>query len=99
MDIPYNVRHSDYVGPCEEVIRSGQTRLMAGEPIEISLDAEKAGYGRIIEVEISDDATTFGSDWANADSTRFPARIKAAKRPYSIAGVVGDFLSNITTGW
>ena len=76
MDIAY-VTRSAFLATCESAIRAEQTRLDAGETIEIPLD--DGGYAGRVEVEIRDgDTVTFGTDWQGSDVTRFPARIKAA---------------------
>ena len=89
MDIAH-VTRSAFLAPCENAIRAARARLDSGEPIEIALD--DGGYAGRIEVEISDDATTFASDWENPDPSRFPARIRAAATALFNCGCRGRFV-------
>jgi hypothetical protein len=92
MDIAY-VGDSDFLEPCERTSRQEKAALSAGQTIRIDLNAEKPGYhGRVVVEIIAGDGSGFGSDFEASDSTRFPARIRAAATALYNCGFSGRFL-------
>lgn len=67
------VKSSRFLGAIENAIRSW--REDEGNSLDITLD--RAGYAGHVVVTIRD-GSSFDTDWRGKDSTRFPARIKAA---------------------
>ena len=76
MDIAYPTR-SKFLDACEAAIHEQQAKLQGGEVVHV--DLHDGGYGGSVIVTIHPaDRSVFGTDWAGADATRFPARIRAA---------------------
>jgi len=76
VDIGYPTR-SRFLAVCEAVIRDHHAELKAGGTIRVGLP--EGGYDAKIIVTISPaNRQDFGTDWEGLDSTRFPARIRAA---------------------
>ena len=58
----------------------------------VQLSEALDGYGGCVEVTLPGDSPrTFGTDWAGADPTRFPARLRAAATALRDAGLSGRF--------
>lgn len=76
MRISYPVR-SCFIKPCAKAIRQNREALDCGSRIVVRLPRQ--GYnGKVLaEIEKADDGG-FLVDWKGSDSSRFPARIKAA---------------------
>lgn len=90
MDIPFLIRHSDFLLPCKAAIRRNQRQLQAGGSISVSLP--DGGYdGHVFVTLKANNSITFGTNWANNDPSRFPARIKAAATALKDSGYVGRF--------
>jgi hypothetical protein len=90
MDISYLVRQSHFLEPCEMAIRRDGAKLASGGVVRIGLGPR--GFSGDIRVTIRrGDRSTFGSDFKGADSTWFPARIKAAATALLNCGHRGRF--------
>jgi len=75
--IPYNVLDGEFLAPCEEAITQGRDDLDNG--LTLSIQLAPGGYnGHVLTVIKADDTASFVTDWVGNDTTRFPARIKAA---------------------
>ena len=75
MEIRYSTR-SRFLADFESFVSKNRDDLLAGERLHYSL--ESGGYTGRVNVTISShESDTFETDWASADPTRFPARIKA----------------------
>jgi hypothetical protein len=76
VDIAYPTR-SRFLDACEAAIREHHEELQRGGAVHV--DLHEGGYdGRVTLTIHAADSTVFGTDWENADPTRFPARIRAA---------------------
>lgn len=76
MNIGYPTR-SRFLSVCESAIRNRRAELTAGGAVRIGLG--EGGYDGQVIVTISPaNRNDFGTDWGGLDSTRFPARIRAA---------------------
>ncbi len=76
MKIKYATR-SQFINPCELIIKEQEKELLNGKLIEILL--KNGGYNAEIIVTIDlKNKIMFDTNWENSDPTRFPARIKAA---------------------
>jgi len=76
LDIAYSTR-SQFLDACEAAIRERRADLDGGGTVRVNLG--EGGYdGRVVVTIRSDDCASFGTDWAGADPSRFPALIKAA---------------------
>jgi hypothetical protein len=93
MDIQYLKRRSEFLAPCESVIRAQRQDLDAGEPIRVIFAKLEKGYpGKVTVVIRSDNPLVFDTNWGGAsDPTRFPARIKAAATALRECGLDGSF--------
>ena len=90
MDIPFLIRHSDFLLPCKSAMRKHQRQLQAGGSISISLPG--GGYdGHVFVTLKPKNSITFGTNWTNNARSRFPARIKAAATALKGSGYVGRF--------
>lgn len=97
MNIPYLIRHSDFLLPCKVAIRKNRRQLQAGGPIRVSLP--DGGYHGLVFVTITpNNSIKFGTNWTNNDPSRFPARIKAAATALKDSGYVGRFEIRHTDG-
>ena len=89
MDIAY-VTRSQFLDACEAAIRGHRAELDAGGVVNVELGS--GGYvGRVVVTIRSQDRASFGTDWEHSDSTRFPARIKAAATALLNCGCEGRF--------
>jgi hypothetical protein len=77
--IAYNTKtRSQFLPALESAIQEHRAELLAGGVVRVDL-LEGGGYdGRVIVTIRRTDRMFFGTDWERTDSTRFPARIKAA---------------------
>lgn len=92
MDIEYLKRHSQFLAPCESVIREHRRVLNAGGTVRVVF-GDTGGFDDEVTVTIRNgDRSSFGSDWEAEASTWFPARIKAAATALLNCGFVGRFL-------
>jgi hypothetical protein len=90
MDIKFASK-SRFLPELERLIRSEPARLGAGGALCVGLD--DGGYQGHIAVTIDAvDREYFGTDWSGNDSTRFPARVKAAATALRNCNVHGSFL-------
>ncbi len=89
MDIAYSTR-SQFLDACEAAFRGQRAHLDAGGTVHIDLG--DGGYdGRVAVTIRQSDRASFGTDWANSDPSRFPARIKAAATALLNCGCEGTF--------
>lgn len=89
MDIPY-APGSSFLSECQAVIRCSANNLAEGRPVRIELGPR--GYPGVAVVIIrSNDQGFFKAEWHGADSTRFPARIRAATTALRSCGWDGRF--------
>ena len=76
MQIRYASR-SKFLAKCEETIRTRLDELRNG--FKLQVEFESGGYNNRVVVTLdSGNHIEFDTDWEQKDTTRFPARIKAA---------------------
>ncbi len=74
-----------------EAIKTQKQAFGSGKQITIEFDEEKAGYPGSFEVNINPNKEVFTVEFSNNDSTRFPARVKAAAGALCQEGFEGRF--------
>jgi hypothetical protein len=91
MPIKYNQR-SSFLQPVTQGIQSQKFDLENGKEIRIEVTASEDGYAREVQVLIDKhNRQEFRADWEPADSSRFPARIKATATALRDLGYAGRF--------
>jgi hypothetical protein len=89
MRINYPER-SSFEAPVRRAIQEGHLQVSRGVPVTVRLSPH--GYEGSFEVTIDPaDLRCFEADWEYADTSRFPARIKAAAKALLAEGQFGKF--------
>jgi len=87
MKIPYHLKNSDLVN----FIKNNLLDFKNLNVIKLK-DLETDGYSGEFEIDVSTDDNVFNvSDYNNNDTTRFPARIRAAATALKLSNLLGRF--------
>ena len=94
MKIPYHVKNSDLVN----FIKNNLLDFKNLNVIKLK-DLETDGYSGEFEIDVSTDNNNFNvSDYNNNDTTRFPARIRAAATALRSLNILGKFRISHNSG-
>ncbi|WP_147364071.1 hypothetical protein [Deinococcus cavernae] len=92
-------QRSRFTAPIEMALREQLEALNQGQLVHVHLAATRDGYGGSVRVTLpATSAQEFETDWQGTDSTRFPARLRAAVTALATLGLSGQYQLNHTAG-